>query len=370
MSNGINRRDLFKITGGAALSLAVAGSAIRSSIADEAASPLISLSGNENSYGPSPAAREAIANAANRANRYEYSAQLEFVKKLARKEGVPADHIVLGAGSSEVLCASGLAFCRGDRDTVAADLGFSMVPGYADRVGGNIEWVPLDAEMRHDLDAMAQRVSSNTGMVYVCNPNNPTGTLVDGDRLRDFCTSLPPDVIVVIDEAYLEFSDDFDKLTMLDMVKDGQNVVVTRTFSKIHGLAGARIGYAIARPDLAARITDAKMCKFQGPMAVSAANASLDDPGFLDNCRERAKEGRTLVHGLCEELGLEYTDAVGNFSFIDPKMSNTEFKKRMLSNGLEAARAFPPKADWARVTIGTTEEMRVFAEALPRIVGA
>jgi histidinol-phosphate aminotransferase len=368
----MNRRELLKVTGSAALGLGLTGVTGSSAAvaADDPASRLISLSGNENSYGPSPGARQAIASASTRANRYEYSAQLEFVKKLAAKEGVPADHIVLGAGSSEVLCSAGLAFCGHDKDTVAADLGFGMVPGYAERVGGDAAWVPLDDEMRHDLDAMFDHVSANTGMVYICNPNNPTGTLVDGQRLRDFCTSIPAGVVVVVDEAYLEFTDDFDRLTLLDMVKAGHDVVITRTFSKIHGLAGARIGYAIARPELAARITDAKMCKFQGPLAVSAANASLDDTDFVEYCRDRAREGRALVHNLCDELGLAYTDAVGNFSFIDPKMSNAEFKARMLEQGIEAARPFPPRADWARVTIGTTEEMAAFAEALPKVVGA
>lgn len=370
MSNGINRRELFRIAGGAALGIAASGPAMKLSFADEAANPLISLSGNENSYGPSPQARDAIVDAAIRANRYEYSAQLRFVDKLAQKEGVPADHIVLGSGSSEVLCASGLAFCRGDKDTIAADLGFNMVPGYAEKVGGKVEWVPLDREMRHDLEAMSQRVTGKTGMVYICNPNNPTGTLVDGESLRDFCTSMPSGVIVVIDEAYLEFTDNFDELTMLDLVKQEHNVVITRTFSKIHGLAGARIGYSIARPDLAARITDAKMCKFQGALAVPAANASLDDTGFLKRCRESIETDRNRVHALCDDLGLRRTDAVANFAFVDPGMSNAEFKARMLSHGLEAARAFPPKSDWARITIGTTEEMEVFAEALPRIVGA
>jgi len=370
VTNKINRRDLFKATGAATLGIAFHSITVNAASAAETGPKLISLSGNENSYGPSPAARDALIDASSRAFRYEYSAQLQFVEKIARKEGVPADHIVLGSGSSEVLCASGLAFCGNDKDAVAADLGFGMVAGYAGRVGGDIHWVPLDAKMRHDLDAMAQRIDSSTGMVYICNPNNPTGTIVDSDRLRDFCASLPSDVITVVDEAYLEFTDNFEELTMLDRVRAGDNVVVTRTFSKIHGLAGARLGYAIARPDLAARLTDSKMCKFQGPFAVSAGNASLDDVEHLVFCRDRAREGRALVHGLCDELGLEYSDAVANFSFINPKMSNAEFKARMLANGIEAARPFPPKADWARVTIGTTEEMKIFAEALPKVVGA
>jgi len=371
MSSNINRRDLFKFTGGAAVGLALAGTGLRAGIAaaNNAAPELISLSGNENPYGPSPLAREALDAAQGSANRYGYSQQKEFVKQLAKKEGVTPDHIVLGAGSSELLCATGLAFCGGGQDTIAADLGFGMVPGYASKVGGDISWVPLDEELRHDLDAMDQRITQNTGSVYVCNPNNPTGTIVDGKRLRDFCSSVPKHVTVIVDEAYLEFTDNFDKLTTLDMVKKGHNVVVTRTFSKIHGLAGMRIGYVIARPDIAQRISNFKMCKFQGPLAVAAANASLKDTAFQDYCRARMSEGRAIVHNLCDELGLRYADAVGNFAFFDPRISNAEFKKRMVSFGLEAARPFNPKPDWARVTIGTTEEMHVFADALPKIIG-
>ncbi|SVD49921.1 uncharacterized protein METZ01_LOCUS402775, partial [marine metagenome] len=247
MTGNINRRDLLRVTGGTAIGLTLPGSVFGARQDVEfsgAESRLIELSGIENSYGPSPAAKKAIIDASSNANRYTYAAQLKLVEKIARKEGVSSDHIVLGSGSSEVLLSAGLACCQNDKDTVAADLGYGMVPGYAGRVGGDIHWVPLDNEMRHDLNNMADHVNSNTGMVYICNPNNPTGTLVNGDRLRDFCRSMPKGVVVVVDEAYLEFTDNFDEQTMLDMVKLGHNVIVTRTFSKIHGLAGVRLGYA------------------------------------------------------------------------------------------------------------------------------
>ncbi len=373
MKKNINRRDLFKFTGGAAVGLALAGTRVSSGLAaepDERPDGIISLSGNENSYGPSPAARAAINEVQGRANRYGYAQQLEFVNKIAEKEGVTPEHIVLGSGSSEVLCATGLAYCRNGSDTVAADLGFGLVPGYASAVGGDINWVPLDDEMRHDLNAMDQRITQGTGIVYICNPNNPTGTLADSAELRDFCASVSRRALVLVDEAYLEYSDDFNGMTMLDMVKQDHNVVVARTFSKIHGLAGLRMGYVIARPDIAERIARYKMCKFQGPLGVAAAAASLEDTEFQDFCRARAKEGRELVHELCDTLGIAHTQAEGNFAFIDPKMTNQEFQQRMRSHGLGAARPFPPKPNWARVTIGTTEEMRAFAEALPKILSA
>ena len=372
----MNRRDLFKFSSGAAVGFALAGSAIRSGFAadgDGADTPIsgpISLSGNENSYGPSPATRQAINEALTRTNRYGYSQQLEFVKQIAENEGVTPEHIVLGSGSSEVLCATGLAYCRNGGQTVAADLGFGLVPGYVTAVGGDITWVPLDSEMKHDLDAMDRRVTQNTSVIYICNPNNPTGTVVNNAKMRDFCTSVSKRAIILVDEAYLEFSDDFDRATTLDLIKQDHNVVLTRTFSKIHGLAGLRIGYAVARPDIAKRIAGYKMCKFQGPLGVTAASVSLNDTEFQDYCRARAKEGRQVVYELCDELGLDYVRSSGNFVFIDPKMSNAEFKERMLKQGIGAARPFPPKPDWARVTIGTTEEMQAFAQALPKVVSA
>ncbi len=373
---GINRRDLFKYSGGAAVGVALAGAAVRSGLAadddapDAAPSGPIPLSGNENNYGPSPATRQAVSDALIRTNRYGFSQQFELIDKIALKEGVTAEHIVLGSGSSEVLCAAGLAYCRNGGETVAADLGFGLVPGYVANVGGDINWVPLDAEMKHDLKAMDQRVTQNTGVVYICNPNNPTGTLVDNTELRDFCTSVSKRAVVLVDEAYLEYADDFEESSVLDLIKQDHNVVLTRTFSKIHGLAGLRMGYAVARPDIAQRIARYKMCKFQGPLGVTAASVSLNETEFQGLCRARVKEGRELVYGLCDELGIDYVRGAGNFVFIDPKLSNAEFKERMLAQGIGAARPFPPKPDWARVTIGTTEEMKVFAEALPKVLDA
>lgn len=174
----------------------------------------------------------------------------------------------------------------------------------------------------------------------------------------------------MIDEAYLEFTDDFQNNSMVDLVKKNHNVVVTRTFSKIHGLAGLRIGYGIAPLEIAKRIARSRMCKFQGPLGVSAARVSMNDQAFQDFCRARVKEGREVVYKVLDELKLDYVKGAGNFVFFDPKMSNATFKSRMLAKGIGAARPFPPKPDWARLTIGTTEEMKIFAKVLPEVIRA
>ena len=158
--------------------------------------------------------------------------------------------------------------------------------------------------------------------------------------------------------------------TMIDLVKAGHNVVVTRTFSKIHGLAGLRVGYAVARPDIARRVASFKVCRFQGPLGALAAKASLSEMQWQEFCRDKVREGREVVYQACEDLGLDYIRSSANCVFINPGMPHAEYNRRMLEQGIIAARQFPPRADWARITIGTTEEMEVFSRALPAVVGA
>ena len=366
----MNRRELFKISGGIVAGLAAASASPGlAAQASTASNKIIRLSGNENSYGPSPAVLKVLNQSAPDANRYGYSLKLAFVKDIARKEGVNPEQIILSSGSTEAIFSTMLAYMA-NGEAVTADLTHGLVFQFASAMGGTVATVPVTSGLEYDLDAIHTRTTSNTKLVYICNPNNPSGTLLDGNKLRDFCTSLPKNTIALIDEAYLEYTDDFPRTSMVDLVKADQNVVVTRTFSKIHGLAGLRIGYAIARPDIAKRIATCKVCRFQGILGVVAARVSLNDTEFQEFSRKKTKEGREVVYKLCEELDLNYVRAAGNFVFIDPKMSHAEYNKRMLAQGIGAARQFPPKADRARITIGTTEEMKVFAKALPAVIRA
>jgi histidinol-phosphate aminotransferase len=366
----MNRRELFKISGGLVAGLAVA-SASPGLIAatTRATRKVISLSGNENSYAPSPAVLKVLNQTVPDANRYGYSMQREFVKEIAKKEGVEPEQIIFSSGSTEAIFSTMMAYMS-NGEAVTADLTYGQVASFAPAIGGTVARVPVTSGLKYDLDAMHTRLTSKTKLVYICNPNNPSGTQLDGNKLRDFCTSMPKETVALIDEAYLEFTDDFPRSSMVDLVKEGHNVVVTRTFSKIHGLAGLRVGYAIARPDMAKRINMFKVCKFQGILGVVAAKAALNDTKFQELCRKKTKEGREVVYKLCDELDLDYVRGAGNFVFIDPKMTNAEYKSRMLAQGIGAGRQFPPKADWARITIGTTEEMKAFAKALPAVIRA
>lgn len=220
---------------------------------------LIRLSGNENPYGPSERARRAIAGAIPAANRYVPEADRDALSAaIARRHGLGPEHVVLTAGSQALLGASAVAFASG-REAVIADLTYSGMLACLSAVGAKLATVPMTAGWAHDLDAMERRVGAATALVYVCNPNNPTGTIVDGARLRAFCQVVSRRATVLVDEAYAEYVDDPRWASMIPLVAAGANVVVSRSFSKLYGLAGARVGYGLARPDLASRLADARM---------------------------------------------------------------------------------------------------------------
>lgn len=364
----INRRELFENGGGLVAGLALASVCHRL----EAATPenIIRLSGNENSYGPSPAVLDALNQSTSVVNRYSYDMQLDLVDDIAKHHGVDSNQIILGAGSTEAIYSTMMAHMSHGGEAVSADLTHGLVFQFATATGGTVIKVPVTSGLEYDLDAIHTRITPNTKLVYICNPNNPSGTLIDGDSLRDFCTSLPENTVALIDEAYIEYTDDYPHTSMVDMVRAGHNVVVTRTFSKIHGLAGLRVGYAIAPPDLAGRIATYKVCRFQGPLGAMAAKIALNETQWQEFCRDRIKEGREVVYRACEDLGLNYVRSSANCVFIDPGMSHAEYGRRMLEQGIGAARQFPPMSDWARITIGTSEEMEVFSRALPAVIGA
>ena len=364
----INRRDLIRLGGISAAGLALAGSGVRLAMAERKVAGIADLSGNENPYGPAPAVAEALHDTVEAINRYGFSMERELRRQIAEKEGVSVDHIVIGTGSTELLNASTLVYTAEDRHVITADQSYSAVPTYAKNIGREVIYVPVDNELRFDLDAIDQHTTQSTGLVYIVNPNNPTGTIVDSDRLRDFCRSVPRETMVLVDEAYLEFTDNFERDSMLDLVKDDLNIIVCRTFSKIHGIAGMRIGYSVARPDISGRLIAHKMCRFMGPLCAQAASISLQQNEFHDFCRQKAAEGRQLVFDLCDSLGLDYARGAGNFVFLDPGMAHEEFKQKMQAMGVNTARPFPPRRDWARVTMGTTEEMQQFAKVLPEVL--
>jgi histidinol-phosphate aminotransferase len=232
-----------------------------------------------------------------------------------------------------------------------------------------VKFVPVDAQLRHDLPAMAGAVTEHTRAVYLCNPNNPTGTALPAAAIRDFARTLPRGVVVIVDEAYMDFADAPGVASVTDLVEGEQRVVLLRTFSKLHGMAGMRLGYAVARPDVATAL--AALCMTTpNILSVRAGRASLGDSAFLTDTRQRILASRRRI---TDELGarhLRCAQPQGNFVFFDTGVPLAQFTERMKSQGILVGRLFPPFSTWCRVTIGTEADVAAFLAALPAALRA
>jgi histidinol-phosphate aminotransferase len=363
----LSRRDLLSAS---ALLLAGPGAMLRAAAGEGAASsgggPLV-LCWNENPYGPSPAARSAIAEAIAAGCRYPSDEEVAaLVAALAAREDVGANHIVIGTGSGELLRALGLLYGRDGAEMIAAHPTYEELTSYAQHWGAAMKFVPLDAQLRHDLPAMHAALTPHTRAIYLCNPNNPTGTALPAAQIREFVRALPPSTVAIVDEAYLDFAATGETASVAGLVTEGPRLVVLRTFSKIHGMAGLRCGYAIAPPDIAALLAAACMTT-PNILAVRAARASLADRGFLADCRQRILASRARITAELTRLKLRYADPQGNFVFFDTGMPLARFTDLMRQRNILVGRLFPPYDSWCRITIGTEPEVTAFLGALREV---
>ena len=375
MNDKLTRRQWLRRGSAAAAALAIAPQSLppvhpssSSTHSTEMANGFVRLSANENPYGPSKTAREAMLAAFDEACRYPYAgAGGDLAKVIAEKEGVTPEHIVIGCGSGEILKMAGVTYGLNGGEIVAAAPAYLGLTRYAETYGAYTHKVPLDEYMVHDLDAMYKRISPHVKLVFVCNPNNPTGTVVDPAKLRDFATSASKEAVIFIDEAYIELMDDMAANTMTDLVKQDYNVIVSRTFSKIFGMAGQRIGYAITRPDIAKRIQEYRM-GMPNVVGLRGAIASLMDTEFQSYSRKMVAEGRQYVYDLCDELGLKYTPSTTNFVFFHTGKPIQELQAAMEKEQVLIGRPFPPYLDWCRISIGTRENMTAFGTAFRKVM--
>jgi histidinol-phosphate aminotransferase len=323
---------------------------------------LIRLIANENPYGPGPAARKALEASIDDSWKYAFRQEGTLKELIAEREGVKAGHVMVGAGSGEILKIAALLYGRSGGQVIAAKPTFDFLTSYAGKLGCDLQEVPLDADMRHDLAAMKKRIAGSTRIIYVCNPNNPTGTLVAGPELREFVAEVSPRAPVIVDEAYLDLSDDWTEHTAVPRVVAEDDVIVTRTFSKLHGMAGLRIGYAIARPDIIKQLESLRMSILNLP-GLRAATASYQDLEFQTFSREKIQTGLKIATDLFDELELAYARSRGNFVLFDTRGSVREFSAAMRRAGIMVGRSYSPYKSWIRVSVGTVEDMRAFASA-------
>jgi histidinol-phosphate aminotransferase len=365
----LSRREMLAAS---ALLLARPGISPAAEPADAAGAPAASarpiiLCWNENPYGPSPAARAAVSATIPLSCRYPDEENRQLIDAIAEHERIGADHLVLGTGSGELLRALGFLHGHGGGEIIAALPTYSELTDYARYSGASLKFVPVDKQHKHDLSAMRAAVSDRTRAIYVCNPNNPTGTAVQADEIAAFVNALPDHVTTIVDEAYMDFADLYDVASVSSLVMKGKRVVILRTFSKIHGMAGIRMGYAISRPDTSKDLAAATMTS-PNIFAVRAARASLGDRNFLADTRRRIVASRRKITGELTRLGRPFAMPQGNFVFFDTGMPLAKFTELMKDRNILVGRPFPPYDNWCRITIGTEPEVSAFLEALGAIV--
>lgn len=330
---------------------------------------------NENPYGPPASALAKVMEVANRGNRYATFAKYDFNDlraQIAKEEGVSEEHILLGHGSFQPIIWLAQHFMRDGGEMVVPSPTFDIVGMYARRLRAKVKAVEVDERMEMNLPEMEKAVGDQTTLVCVCHPNNPTGTLVNPGRLRDFCDTVSNQCPVLVDEAYIQYTDavdDWRQASMVDRVKAGKNVIISRTFSKIYGMAGLRIGYLIGPPELIKSLTDRFTLGFPGNMpntlSVAAAIGALSDEYFLASSKRKNAEEKNTFYQQLEQFGLSHVPTHANFVYF--KVPNFPvFKKVMNENKILLAGGWPTQPNWARVTMGKPEELAVFYEVLKR----
>jgi histidinol-phosphate aminotransferase len=331
---------------------------------------VVHLNYNESPYGPSPKALEAIRKSESALyGRYFGDDSYETLSKaLAAHHDVKRENVQVAAGSTEILKICDDVFLGPKPRVVVAEPAYEAVIQYAVNSKAIPLKVALTSDFRHDLPAMAEATTADTGLAYICNPNNPTGTIVRRDEVRRFMDRVPESVTVVVDEAYADFVTDPEYESAARYVREGRNVIVARTFSKIHGLAGMRVGYALARPDLIARIKPFTVDYALTGVAANAALASLGDRQHLTRVARANAAQRTTFVAEMRRAGFQCAEPHGNFGMVDIRRPVAavipEFGKRRVLVGRE----FPAMPTFLRVTMGTESEMKRFYSAFREVV--
>jgi histidinol-phosphate aminotransferase len=331
---------------------------------------IVKLASNENPLGPGPLAVEAIENAAREIGLYPDGNGFELKQALARRHGCDLTCITLGNGSNDVLALLAQAYLTADTEAVYSEYSFAVYPIVVQATGAVSRVAPALSDtakmpLGHDLDAMRQLVGAKTRLVFVANPNNPTGTWVDTQPLRDFIASIPQTSLVILDEAYIEYATDALFPDSSKWLREFPNLVVTRTFSKAFGLAGARVGFALSNPDVADMLNRVRQPFNVSSLALSAACAALRDTQHLEKSVAMNRQGLDqLAHGF-DAMGIRRYPSAGNFVLIDCAQPAAPLYEALLRAGIIVR----PVANYGlpnhlRITIGTREQNERLLAAL------
>jgi histidinol-phosphate aminotransferase len=324
----------------------------------------VMIDSNENPLGPCQAARDAMGSILPQGGRYLDNLTEELVTTFAKIEGLNPDYIHATVGSTPPLALSVLALTSPQKSYVTADPGFETGMMSAEHSGARVIKVPLTKTYAHDVKAMLA-AGSDAGVFYVCNPNNPTGTLTPRSDIEYLVANKPKDSIVLIDEAYIHLS---EAPNSLHLVKAGRDVIVLRTFSKVYGLAGIRCGFIVARPDLADQVLQRGGFNFMPVTAVVAATASLKDPKLVPERRRINATIRQQTFDWLARNGYSFISSESNCFMLDTKRPGQEIRDAMAKENVLIGRIWPIMPTYVRVTVGTQEEMAKFQSAFQKVM--
>ena len=323
----------------------------------------ITLRSNENPYGPSPLARAAMEKSVNSSNRYGWDLSSELIAHIAKKNNVSDNNILLGAGSTEILdlVLQYTALKKGN--FILAETTFDYWTAPYEKLGLKKITVPLTKDKKHDLTAMLKAIDQDTKMIYICNPNNPTGTICNREELESFIKEATKKVIVFVDEAYIDFT---KEQSLCNLVIDNKNLIITRTFSKMYGLAGARVGYAIAH---SATIEELDTVRSSQNMAISvvstaAAIASLQDEKFIQKVFTSNQEVKKYTIDQLTLLNLTCIPSYSNFVYFSLDNYKKDYFKQLEDHKIQGTKIYEESGKWTRITIGTMKEMQRFIAAI------
>ncbi|HET6723420.1 MAG TPA: aminotransferase class I/II-fold pyridoxal phosphate-dependent enzyme [Chitinophagaceae bacterium] len=332
---------------------------------------LINLGANENPYGISPKAKQAILDMTGEVNRYQFNvASLQsFKKNLGDYYKVNENQIIVTAGSGEGLALLARHFNKGN--IVTADITFGILPNTAKKIGTKVIEVALTKEKVHDLPAMLAATSSETKLIYICNPANPTATLLSPAVLKSFCQEAAKKAVVLIDEAYTDFLDNPESASMIGLIDKNPNVLVIKTFSKIHAMAGLRVGFIIGHSSLISKLQPDYFQSSQfavSNLSLAAAMASLQDEQHKVISKQKNEAARKYTMDEMKKLGIDFIPSYTNFIFYPVKKYNGEYASDMFEKHKIILRSNKyGDGQWARVSIGTLEEMKAFCSTLKSV---
>lgn len=336
----------------------------------------VRISSNENPLGPGQHALDAITGQFPQAGRYPFNStpnEGALVAAVAQKFGVKPENVVMGAGSGEILTNAVRAFTGANKPLVTAWPSFEAPHTTAERIGSPITEVPLDDKLRIDIPKMLAKMQG-AGLVFFCNPNNPTATVHGATAVADFVKAVrqqSPDTVILIDEAYHDYVTDPSYKTAVELAMTTPNVFVARTFSKAYGMAGLRIGYAVGQPQVIKQLARFKMPYNVSVPGIAAGMASLANQAHIDQERARNTEVRAFTIRAFEQMGYKATDSNANFLFVDIRRPAKPFRDACAQQGVLVGRDFPPyEKTHCRISIGTMEEMQRAVDVFRKVLGA